>query len=147
MWWRAGHQHIWVIRKPWFLKATSKMVMQSKHVYRALNFGPSSLSCLNGCWIFSFSLPPKDVCGHLLNTTLFLGDWLADATVAGLIVGFIDEFETTCFSYAIFLVALLSKVAPYPKAAVPTDVVIETHCSRNLAGLNEGSFVPRIESI
>lgn len=83
---------------------------------------------VNGRAIFArFSLPPKDSVNFSRAASLFCVDFFADLALLGDRDSLHNEFHAACFARPVFSVAMLSKVAPFPIAALETLLVEEAH--------------------
>lgn len=88
------------------------------HVRRSVNRGP----------VFaSFSLPAADALVLRTATSLFGIDLVAKLALLGILNGLHDELHAASFTSAVFPVAVLSEVAPFPVTTVKPMLVEETH--------------------
>lgn len=86
-----------------------------------------STCSLNGCPAVALALPALDVAGHLVVASLLLLYIVAELADVGLAFRIIDELEAASLPHAVFLVALLTKVAPAPVATAPERHLKVTH--------------------
>lgn len=75
----------------------------------------------------TFALPPFQPV-DLGATAAMLGlDFLAQAALAVVIVGSVDEFHAACFASAVLVVALVSKAGPTPVPAGESLLIVKAH--------------------
>lgn len=51
----------------------------------------------------------------------------AEAALAGLVLGHVDEFDSACFTSAMLVIALMGEASPAPVPTGESFLVIETH--------------------
>ena len=73
------------------------------------------------------ALPPLDVAAHLVYPPLLFEALVANLARGGHEGGLKDEFEPARLSGAVLLVALLTKVSPFPVSAVPAGLFKVAH--------------------
>lgn len=82
------------------------------------------LGCLAG-WIL---VPALVVRVGFLQTALLAFDLLAELAVLGDVLGVVDQFHAAGFAHAIFALAVLTKVAPFPVVAAVAVLLVIAHC-------------------
>lgn len=88
------------------------------HVRRSVNRGP----------VFApLSLPAADALVLRAPTSLFGIDLVAKLAFLGILNGLHDKLHAASFTSAVFPVAVLSEVAPFPVTTVKSMLVEETH--------------------
>lgn len=88
----------------------------------------SLLSCFLGRRLTrGIVLPALIICHFLGVSALFFLDRLAQLAFAGLIDGLRNKLSAACLAHTVFGLAVSSEAAPFPVAALPPVVVVETH--------------------
>lgn len=94
------------------------------------------VQCCNGCKglfnrrrVPAFALPPSDAFTLGFPLAELGVDLLAVLALVWLWGRGINELHTTCFSHAVFLVAVLAEVTPLPITTSETVLLVEAHCS------------------
>ena len=75
----------------------------------------------------SFSLPAADALVFSASASLFGIDLVAQLALLGNLDGVHDKFHTAGFTCAVFSIAMLSEVTPFPVAAAKSVLVKKTH--------------------
>ncbi len=74
-----------------------------------------------------FPLPPVDAVHLCASPSLFSVNFLAELALLRVVQRLHDEFHTTRFTRAVFSVAVLSKMSPFPIAAGKFMLIEEAH--------------------
>lgn len=93
-------------------------VQHLDHVTGSVNRGPE---------LATLPLPPADPINLCVSTSLFRVDLVAELAFLADRDRLHDEFHAACFTCAVFSVAMLSKVSPFPIAACKSMLVEEAH--------------------
>jgi hypothetical protein len=93
----------------------------------ALDFPHFGAGSFNGGASVPLLLPSLDISMHLVAPAHLLLDIVTQPAVALLVFGLINELETTRLAHPVFLVALLTEVAPSPVPTRPHSLVEIAH--------------------
>ena len=94
------------------------MLQRVDHIRGALNRGSE---------FTSLPLPAADALVFSASASLFSIDLVAELALLGHLDGVHDKFHTAGFTCAVFSIAMLSEVTPFPVAAAKSVLIEETH--------------------